>query len=104
MATAAKTTPKPEDIEAQVAQVREDIAKLTQLLGQLAGAKADEAKGLALDEAEALIGRARTKAADAKHRVEDTAGSIEHYIEEKPMQSAMIALLAGVVIGLMTRR
>lgn len=104
MATTGKAAPEPEDVEAQVAQIRGDIAKLTQLLGELAGAKADEAKGLALDEAEALIGRMRTRAADAKHRVEGAAGSIEHYIEEKPMQSAMIALLAGVVIGLMTRR
>lgn len=104
MATTDKSAPKPEDIEAQVAQIREDIAQLTTLLGSLAGAKADEVRGRAAEEVEALVGRARQRAGDAKHRVEDAAGSIERYIEDKPMQSAMMALLAGLVIGLLTRR
>lgn len=104
MPVANKSTPKPEDVEAQVAQIREDIAKLTELLGQVAGAKAEEAKGLALEEAEALIGRAKASAGEARRRVEGAAGSLEHYIEDKPMQSAMIALVAGVVLGLLSRR
>jgi hypothetical protein len=44
MATTAKTAAKPEDIEAQVAQIRDDIATLTRLLGELAGTKVDEAR------------------------------------------------------------
>jgi ElaB/YqjD/DUF883 family membrane-anchored ribosome-binding protein len=104
MATTGKAAPKSEDIEAQVAQIREDIAKLTQLLGEVVGAKAEEAKGRASEGAEALIGRAKKRADDARHRVEDAATGIEQYIEERPIQSAMMALLAGIVIGLLTRR
>ncbi len=104
MTAAKKAATTPEDIEAQVAQIREDIAKLTALLGDLAGTKAGEARDLAREEAEALIGRAKAGAGEARRRVEGAAGSIEHYIEEKPVQSAMIALLAGVVLGLLTRR
>jgi ElaB/YqjD/DUF883 family membrane-anchored ribosome-binding protein len=104
MATTGKAAPKPEDIEAQVTQIRDDIATLTRLLGELAGAKVDEAKGLALDEAEAVIGTARKKAQEARDRVQGAAGTLESYIEEKPMQSAMIALVAGLFIGLLTRR
>jgi ElaB/YqjD/DUF883 family membrane-anchored ribosome-binding protein len=104
MATTAKTAAKPEDIEAQVAQIRDDIATLTRLLGELAGTKVDEAKGFAMHEAEAVIGTARKKAHEARERVQGAAGSIEAYIEEKPMQSAMIALVAGLLIGLLSRR
>jgi ElaB/YqjD/DUF883 family membrane-anchored ribosome-binding protein len=104
MATTGKAAPKPEDIEAQVAQIREDVARLTQLLGEAVGAKAEDAKGRVSEEAEALIGLARKRAHDARHRVEDAATGIEQYIEEKPVQSAMMALLAGIVIGLLTRR
>ena len=104
MATTGKTAPKSEDIEAQVTQIRDDIATLTRLLGELAGAKVDEAKGLALDEAEAVVGRARKTAEAARDRAQGAAHSIESYIEEKPVQSAMIALVAGRFIGLLTRR
>lgn len=104
MATTGKTAAKPEDIEAQVLQIRDDIATLTRLLGELAGAKADEAKSFALDEAEAVIGRAREKAEAARDRAKGAAHSLESYIEEKPVQSAMIALVAGLFIGMMTRR
>jgi ElaB/YqjD/DUF883 family membrane-anchored ribosome-binding protein len=104
MATTGKTAPKPEDIDAQVAQIRDDIAMLTRLLGELAGAKVDAAKGLALDEAEAVIGRARKTAESARDRAQGAAQSIESYIEEKPLQSAMIALAVGLFIGLLTRR
>jgi ElaB/YqjD/DUF883 family membrane-anchored ribosome-binding protein len=104
MATTGKTAPKPEDIEAQVIQIRDDIATLTRLLGELAGAKVDEAKGLAMGEAEAAIGRARDRAEAVRDRAQGAAHSIEAYIEEKPVQSAVIALVAGLFIGLLTRR
>ena len=104
MATTGKAAPKPEDIDAQVAQIREDVAQLTKLLGDLAGTKVEAAKARAAGEAEALMGRAKARAEDARHRVEDAAGGLERYIEEKPLQSAMIALLAGLVIGILTRR
>jgi ElaB/YqjD/DUF883 family membrane-anchored ribosome-binding protein len=104
MATTAKTAAKPEDIEAQVIQIRDDIATLTRLLGELAGAKVDEAKGLALEEAETVIGNARKRAEAARERATGAAHSIEAYIEEKPLQSARIALATGLFIGLLTRR
>lgn len=104
MATNGKAAAKPEDIEAQVTQIREDIAKLTQLLGEVIEAKAEEARGHVPEEAEAMIGRAKRRAEDAMHRVEDAATGIERYIEEKPLQSAVMALLAGIVIGLLNRR
>jgi hypothetical protein len=61
-------------------------------------------RGLALEEAEGLIDGARRRTSEARARVEGLAGSIEAHIEEKPMQSAMIALVAGIFIGLLTRR
>jgi ElaB/YqjD/DUF883 family membrane-anchored ribosome-binding protein len=48
--------------------------------------------------------RVMRRAEDAMHRVEDAATGIERYIEEKPLQSAVMALLAGIVIGLLNRR
>lgn len=97
-------TPTPEDIEAQLRQIREDLSTLTRLLGELAGEKTETAKGMALDEAAELVARSRKTAEAARHRAESAAHGIEQYIEEKPVQSAMIALIAGMFIGWLSRR
>ena len=91
MADTTKSDAKPGDLEAQIAEMRAEIARLARLLGERGAADAGQDGGEPLRE-------------QARHRVEDAAVSLERYIAEKPVQSAMVALLAGLVLGLLTRR
>lgn len=104
MATTQNNKATTADVEAQIEQIQKDISTLTRLLAEVAGAKAEQTKGMALDQAADLIARTRKNADAVKHKAEGAAHSLEHYIEEKPVQSAMIALLAGIVVGWWSRR
>jgi ElaB/YqjD/DUF883 family membrane-anchored ribosome-binding protein len=97
-------TPGTDDITKQVEQIREDISTLTRLLTEVAGAKAEETKGLALEQAEELIRKSKAQAVAAQQQAETAFHSVERYIEEKPVQSATMALLAGLFIGWWSRR
>lgn len=100
----ADTKTTPDDVQAQVKQIREDITTLTKLLKELAEDKAGTARDSAIAEANALLGQTREAADRARARAHATAGSVEDYIAEKPVQSALIALVAGIAIGLFSRR
>ena len=98
------TKPDTDDIEAQVQQIRADISTLTRLLTEVAGAKAEQTKDIALDQAEELIRKSKARALAAQHQAEDAFHSVERHIEQKPVQSATIALLVGLMIGWISRR
>ncbi len=104
MAATQNSKATTEDVEAQIEQIQKDISTLTRLITEVAGAKAENTKDIALDQAADLIARTKKNAESVKHRAEGAAHSLEHYIEEKPVQSAMIALLAGLVVGWWSRR
>lgn len=104
MADGQKSAASAGDVNAQLKTIREDVAKLAELMRDLAGQKADEAKRAAGEEAEKLAGRSRQAAEAAAERARQAAGSVEDYIAEKPVQSALIALLVGVFIGSLSRR
>lgn len=104
MAAANNQGGKTADIEAQMQQVREDIAVLTRLIAEVAGAETGEAKDMALEQAAKLVRTSKAKVDAAQQRVGKTFSSIEQHIEEKPVQSAVIALLAGMFIGWLSRR
>ncbi len=104
MAEARKTAPSATDVEDQIKTIRDDIATLTTLLQGLAGAKAGEARKAVKDEADDLLKRSRETADEARARARQAAGSVEEYVSEKPLQSALIALLVGIFIGSLSRR
>lgn len=104
MATKTSETPDTDDIAKQVEEIRADISTLTRLLTEVAGAKAEETKDLALEQAEELIRKSKARAVAAQREAENALHSVERYIEEKPVQCATMALLAGLVIGWWSRR
>lgn len=104
MAKAAKPDDAALTIEEQLQTVREDIAKLGKLLGDLAQAKLDDARKGLENEAEGLLGRSQQAASNAAGMATDSLGAIETRIREKPVQSALIALLVGIFIGSLSRR
>jgi len=93
-----------EDIEQQFQVIREDIATLTRLLKEVGESKAGDTRDAALAEATELLEKSRRALEEGRDRARATAAPVEHYINEKPMQSALIALGVGFLVGLMSRR
>ena len=84
------------DVEALAAEVKElrgAIDKIVNLLGQTARDGGDEAYRVARETGERYWEDAKTRADD-----------IVHQIEEKPVQSTLIALGVGLVVGLLFGR
>jgi len=104
MATAPKSAPTATDVEEQIKTIRNDISTLTELLKDLAGSKAEDVRKTARNEADDLLKRSKETAEEATARAKQAAGSVEDYISEKPVQSALIALLIGIFIGSFSRK
>jgi len=92
------------EIEQQVKTIRDDISKLKELLIELGDVKVSETGEAVRDEIDELLARAQQLADSTRKKTKDATGSVEDYIEKKPFQSAMIALLIGFFIGSMSRR
>lgn len=92
------------DLEDQFDVLRDDVATLARLLREVGEGKAGEARDAALAEATALLERSRKALDEGRVRARRTAASVEDYIHENPVQSTLIALGVGVLVGLITRR
>ena len=104
MAQSGKGDTSASDIEAQITTIRQDISKLTEMMKDLGREKVSEARSTAQAEAAELLGRTRKAADDAADKARAKVASIEDYIVEKPVQSTIMALLIGMVLGAMSRR
>ena len=104
MPTAGKSEPTASDVEEQIKTIRDDIATLTGLLKDLAGSKVEDVRKTAKNEADDLLKRSKETADAATAQAKQAAGSVENYISEKPVQSALIALLVGIFIGSFSRK
>jgi len=104
MATAPKSAPTTTDVEEQIKTIRNDISTLTDLLKDLTGSKTEDVRKTVKDEADDLLKRSKETAEEATARAKQAAVSVEDYIAEKPVQSALIALLVGIFIGSLSRR
>ena len=93
-----------QDVEAQISQLREDIAALTRSVAALGNEKAGDVRVKAR--------RAATDAADASKNMVEAAQKqalswerdLETQIRTKPLQSIGIAASVGFLLALMTRR
>lgn len=101
---AQRTTHGREDLEQQLHVIREDISTLAALMKEIGESKAGEARDKALAEASDLLERSRKSLDHARTSAMHTKETVEDYIAEKPLQSALIALGVGVLLGWMTRR
>ncbi|MCB1378802.1 MAG: hypothetical protein KDK89_10615 [Alphaproteobacteria bacterium] len=104
MPNAAKPSPEFKDLEDQIKAIRKDLTDLTSLLKDLTGTKAAEAGETIQNEASEFLRKTRHAAEGAAEKAQSAAGTIEKHIIEKPVQSALIALLIGIVIGSWGRR
>ena len=104
MPTPAKSNPDVADLEEQLKALRADVATLADLLKGAAQHKATEAGKVIHEQADDLVRRGKEVAEGATQRAKGAVTSIEEHIAEKPVQSALIALLVGIVIGSLGRR
>jgi len=104
MPTPAKSNPDVADLEEQLKALRTDVATLADLLKGAAQHKVAETGKAIHDQTDDLVRRGKEVAEGATLRARGAVTSIEEQIAEKPVQSALIALLVGLVIGSMGRR
>ncbi len=96
--------PGSDDIEQQFRLIREDVTDLAKLIKKVGESKSSEARDAALAEANELLERSRSKLDEGVSRARRAAASVEDYIHEKPVQSALIALGVGFLVGIISRR
>ena len=101
--TTAKKDPEKEDLEEQLKVIRDDVAKLTGLLKNLAESKTAEARDQAMARAQDVLDTSERAYRSTRARAEAQAESLEAYVADKPLQSTLIALGIGLVLGRMSR-
>ena len=92
------------DIEAQLEQIREDIALLAKLVTEVSAAKAESyklrAKRATSDAAESSFSMIDT----ARDEVLSMERDLENKIRDKPLQSVAIAAGVGFITAFLARR
>ena len=92
-----------QDLASDLAALRADIAKLTASVANLVKAETSAAT----DSVFGAIGSAGRKFADgaagAKDRLSGASSELEATIERNPLTAVLVALGAGLVIGLLSR-
>ena len=103
MEKTTRTTSR-DDLERQFQVIQDDIVTLSKLLRDIGEEKAGEKRDAALAEAAELLEQSQSKIHEGRLKARQATASIEDYIHKQPVQSAMIALGVGFLVGMMTRR
>ena len=92
-----------EDLTADLAALRQDVARLTEAIGKLVQHQTQTA-GLGASD---MVGGAKEKiastAADAQSRVRAASDEIEASVERNPVTAVLIAFGIGMLLGMMSR-
>ncbi len=88
MTVAATTEKDIDDLKAQIAELRSDLAGVADAIKKLSGDAADEG-----------VERVRRTAERARDRAKDTLGNLENEIEERPLTSVATAFGIGFILG-----
>jgi len=92
-----------EDLSAELAALRQDIARLAETVRDLASHQA-QAAGQRIADA---IGSAKDKigsaAADARSSINAAGGELTASIERNPVTAVLIALAVGLSLGMLSR-
>jgi ElaB/YqjD/DUF883 family membrane-anchored ribosome-binding protein len=94
--------PRPGDIAADFANLRKDVAKLSDTVTHLLKSRADSASHTVADALDSAKGTLAAGAAQASHRVSGLGAELEATIERNPLTSVLVALSIGLVAGMMT--
>ncbi len=102
MAQTKVTTPDSDDLNAQIATLRQDIGAITETLGQMAKAQRDSMT----DAAQKRFDQARERGADAVSAAQAQANALNaqahDFVQEKPALSLGMAAALGFVVGILS--
>jgi ElaB/YqjD/DUF883 family membrane-anchored ribosome-binding protein len=84
------------EMHAQIEALRKEIVAIAGIVGEIAG---PAARKRALRTAKQLRKQAEGAISDAEDYVDDSTEAIEDAIREHPMQSALLAFGAGILVG-----
>lgn len=115
MATSASRSSKPadgprddprtaEDLEADIAQLKEDIAALARQFAQTGEHSMSAARRAAAEGVEQLRAQGEARLEDIRSSAKDLEEQISRAVREKPVTSLAIAAGAGFLFALLTRR
>lgn len=94
------TGSKPEDFAAELAALRHDVTKLTSSVSEFIRTQTTAASNTAFD----AIDNARQKVSDtaskAQDRVAGASRDLETTIERNPAAAVLIAMVAGIFVGI----
>ena len=99
----SRTTPAPDDLEAQVAQLQSDIKAITQTLQRLGENKVGEVRGVAKLRAAALKGKGEEMLESAQDEFNAFEKQIKDTIREKPLTAVAGAIALGFILAVVTR-
>lgn len=107
MATKTERTAEAETaptIEAQLDALRADIAALAATLTAYGKDKMAEMQDAADGVAEDAAGRARAALRDVRRETDKLEERLQEQVQDKPLQSLLVAFGLGVVVSLILRR
>jgi ElaB/YqjD/DUF883 family membrane-anchored ribosome-binding protein len=86
-----------DDISKDIDQLKKDLAGLRADLGTLMAG----VKELGLEQGRSAYERVRESGERARSQAQATQENVEHYIEERPLTSVLVAFGTGFVIGML---
>jgi ElaB/YqjD/DUF883 family membrane-anchored ribosome-binding protein len=101
--SANSTKTRENELEAQVAQLQDDLKSITETLSKLTGEKVDEAKAVAKTELKQLKRKGEAMLSDAQDQAEEVEKQLKDTIREKPLTAVATAAGIGFVLALLTR-
>lgn len=94
---------REQELEAQVAQLQDDLKSIGETLRKLTGEKAGEVRDIAESEFRHLKRRGRHMVEEAQDQAGEYEQQLKDTIREKPLTSVATALGIGFVLALLTR-
>jgi ElaB/YqjD/DUF883 family membrane-anchored ribosome-binding protein len=91
-----------QDFAADLAALRDDITKLTTSVADIARTQASAATTTVMEAVEGARQKFSDGAAGAQHQLRGVGSDIEAAIERNPLVAVLIALSAGLLIGMMS--
>ena len=94
---------RADDLEAQVAQLQNDIKSIAQTLTRMGETKVDEVRGLAKSRASEIKGKGEELVSSAQDEFNAFEKQIKDTIREKPLTAVAGALALGFLVAVITR-